>query len=114
MVLEYRDAELTIARAQFISCLDRRKRTVWNQEGISRAQYLYSKVLSQLGSMEESKTLLDEALTTKDYFIQQYPQHIKPDTDDLVVFDQMVSLWAGRFTGKLAQAHPAPVESTDS
>jgi hypothetical protein len=31
---------------------------------------------------------------------------LKDDPDEEVVFDQMVSLWAGRFTGKLKDGKP--------
>lgn len=54
----------------------------------------------------------------RDQYLAKYPQWLKTDSDnELVVFDQMVCMWSGRYTGKLKQKPeglnlPGAVEST--
>ena len=54
----------------------------------------------------------------RDEYLAKYPQWLKEDKDDeLVVFDQMVCLWAGRYTGNLKQktgSQPLPVRAGSS
>ena len=60
--------------------------------------------MHRLGREEEAETLLAQARAVRDRYLVKYPQWLKEDKDDeMVVFDQMVCLWAGRFTGKLKQ-----------
>ena len=101
-----------MSRHHFITCLDRRKRSAWNPEGVARAQYLYSKVLEKLGNNEGAKKHLSEARRVSDRFLQQYSQYLRTSPDDLVVFDQMVCLWGGRFSGKLDQNNRLDGQST--
>lgn len=91
------------SRYHFAKCLDRSKRSSWNPEAVARAQYIYSRVLEKLGKREESVKILNEACLARDHFLRLYPDYVKPDPDDMVVFDQIVCLWSGRFTGPLAQ-----------
>lgn len=118
------------AEKLYLKCLDRRKRSVWNQEGVARAQYLYAQTLVALATTmeedlqqnqanyeaeklramneeiadkrEEAQKLSKQAKATKESFLKTYPQWL-PDSgsDDLVVLDQMCCMWAGRYTGKL-------------
>jgi hypothetical protein len=93
-----------IRRYHFLASLDPGKRSVWNEEGVARAQFLYADVLKQLGRNAAAEGYLSQAQATRDRFLKEYPQWLKADKDDeLVVFDQMVCLWAGRYTGKLKQ-----------
>lgn len=117
------------AERLYIKCLDRQKRSVWNQKGISRAQFLYARTLTALRQKdeeqlacqelnlslqeiadikqrildrnEEAKNLLRKARDTKRAFLKDYPQWLKDDVDELAVLDQMCCMWAGRYTGKL-------------
>lgn len=118
------------AERMYLKCLDRRKRSVWNQEGVARTQYLYARTLLTLSDdteaqirqadsnlseeeitekrervaerREEAKQLLQTARDTKQSFLRRYPQWLPDkDADDLVVLDQMCCMWAGRYTGKL-------------
>lgn len=83
-------------------CLDKRKRSVWNPEGVARAQFIYSLVLDKLGKPADAAKYYKEAAKVRDRYIKMYPDYLRPDPDDLVVFDQMVCLWGGRFSGALA------------
>ena len=85
-------------------CLESRKRAAWNEEGVARAQYRYAYVLEKLGDMAEAEKQRASAMKTKDHFLRDYQAYLPKIDDDEAVFDQMVSIWAGRFTGKLKQA----------
>lgn len=103
--------ELTLAdiphRQHLSKCLERRKRFVWNEEGVARAQFFRGKVLSRLGHAEDSERSFVAARKVRDRFIKEFPQYLALESEDeLAVFDQMVSIWAGRFTGKLKQHSP--------
>ena len=103
--------ELTLAdiplRQHLSQCLERRKRHVWNEEGEARTQFFRGKVLSRLEQAEDSQRSFVAARKVRDRFIREFPQYLALDNqDELAVFDQMVSIWAGRFTGKLKQHSP--------
>ena len=75
--------------------LERRKQAAWN-EGVARAQFRYAFILEKLGENSEAEKQRNAARKTRERFIR--------DSDHgEAVFDQMVSIWAGRFTGKLKQ-----------
>jgi hypothetical protein len=109
--------ELTIRRSYLDTCLQRRKRAIWNEEGVARAQYRYARVLDRIAEREEAvgrimdaeQVRLDATKRCKavdgvlQRFRKDYPEYL-PDTEDKeAILDQMVSLWAGRFTGRLKQ-----------
>ncbi len=83
-------------------CLERRKRAAWN-EGVARAQFRYAYVLEKLGEKSEAEKQLIAARKARERFVKDYPAYLPETDDDEAVFDQMVSIWAGRFTGKLEQ-----------
>ena len=101
--------ELMFSRKLYLKCLDRRKRSAWNEEGVARTEFLYAETLHGLNKPEEAEKHLKSARKVRDRYLKQYPQWLKEDEDgdELVVFDQMVSIWAGRYTGKMKQ--PSPV-----
>ena len=83
--------------------LERRKRAAWNEEGVARAQFRYAFVLEKLGEESDAEKQRNAAKKTRDRFMEDYEDYL-PATDNYeAVFDQMVSIWAGRFTGKLKQ-----------
>lgn len=82
-------------------CLERRKRAAWNGEGVARAQFRYASVLEKLGKKSEAEKQRNAARKTREWFVKDYPEYLPKTDDDEAVFDQMVSIWAGRFTGKL-------------
>ena len=84
-------------------CLERRKRAAWNEEGVARAQFRYASVLEKLGENSEAEKQRNAARKTRERFMKEYPAYLAITDDDEAVFDQMVSIWAGRFTGKLKQ-----------
>jgi hypothetical protein len=84
---------------------------------VARAQYRYARVLDRIAEREEAggrlvdveKIRLDATKRRKavdgvlQRFRKDYSEYL-PDTEDKeAILDQMVSLWAGRFTGKLKQ-----------
>lgn len=84
-------------------CLQRRKRYAWNPEEVARAQFRLSQVLQRLNKPDEAESYAKEATKTRQIFLKRYSDQLNDDPDEEVVFDQMVSLWAGRFTGKLKE-----------
>ena len=84
-------------------CLERRKRAAWNEEGVARAQFRYAYVLEKFGEKSEAEKQRTAAMKTRERFMKDYSAYLPTTADDEAVFDQMVSIWAGRFTGKLKQ-----------
>lgn len=82
-------------------CLERRKRYAWTIEEVARAQFRLAQVLKRRNKTDEAKKYAEAASRTRRIFLDRYPDQLWDDPDEEVVFDQMVSLWAGRFTGKL-------------
>lgn len=111
--------ELDEAAKYLKSCLERRKRAVWNEEGIARAQFRYCKVLRALaeraradGDQKLSQEYTEKAETTGrevSNIIKRYREGYEkylPKSEDATEeenLDQMVSIWAGRYTGRLKQ-----------
>lgn len=93
----------------FESCLQRRKLPCWNREGVARARFRYHQVLKSLGKDEEASAEVKAAYTTRDQLKKECEGYLHdPDPDnELAIFDQMCSMWAGRFTGKIAQSPAA-------
>lgn len=89
------------ARDLLRSCLERRKRDSWNPEEAARANFRLAEVLKQRGKMNEAESFAAEASRVRRTFLREYPDQLIDNAEEEVVFDQMVSLWAGRFTGKL-------------
>lgn len=110
--------ELENARHYLEACLQRRKRAVWNEEGVARAQFRYARVLHRLasrakdeGKIAEMNRLKDEATKCESAVSQavqrfrtEYVKYMPESDDQEAILDQMVSFWAGRFTGKLRQS----------
>ncbi|OQO00719.1 hypothetical protein B0A48_13210 [Cryoendolithus antarcticus] len=111
--------ELTSAKGYLETCLQRRKRAVWNEEGITRAYFRYAGVLRTLaerakadGNAGEAEALIQKAdgisaNVTK--IVQRYRidyARYLPKSESAseeANLDQMVSIWSGRFTGRLVQ-----------
>jgi hypothetical protein len=47
-----------------------------------------------------------EGKKTREKYPKLYPEHLPKDGSPQDIHDQMVSIWAGRFTGKLKQRTP--------
>ena len=84
-------------------CLERRTRASWDEEGVARAQFRYSQVLDKIGEKEEAQKMYQIATDTRLKFMKKYPKYLPQTDGEEVVFDQMVSVWSGRFTGKMKQ-----------
>ena len=54
------------------------------------------------------------ARTTRKRFMKEYPGYLPQTDDEEAVFDQMVSIWSGRFTGKMKQKLPDIAEPAAS
>ncbi|KAL8838628.1 MAG: hypothetical protein Q9170_002074 [Blastenia crenularia] len=98
------------AEYHLIQCLDQCKRSVWDRESIARAEYLYASVLEKTGRHDEAQSYLAEAREEKEHCKEKYPQWLPMESaeNELAVFDQMVCMWAGRYTGKLKQMTEDP------
>lgn len=77
---------------------------MWDEESTTRARYLYGIVLQQLGRGKEAEIQLQQARVVRDRYLAKYPHWLTEDpNDELAVFDQMVCMWSGRYTGGLKQ-----------
>jgi len=87
------------------SCLERRKRPFWDREGVARARFRYSHTLTSQGKTDDAALELKRAQTVRDYLLKNCEGYfVDPDPEnELAAFDQMCSMWAGRFTGRIAQ-----------
>ena len=94
-------------------CLERRKRAAWNEEGVARAQFRYASVLEKFGEKIEAEKQRTAARKTRERFMKDYPAYLLITDDDEAIFDQMVSIRAGRFTGKLKQVALASPNEPD-
>lgn len=76
-------------------------------EGVARAQYRYANVLDKLDHKAEAEAYKKEAKKTMLRFMKEYADYLPQNPDDEeAILDQMVSVWAGRFTGKMKQKTP--------
>lgn len=84
------------------SCLQRRKLSCWDREGVARARLRYHHVLKSLGKNDEAGAEKKAAHTIRDQLKKECEGYLRdPDPDnEFAIFDQMCSMWAGRFTGK--------------
>lgn len=113
----YDAGEISNARQFLATCLQRRRRAVWNDEGVTRAQYRYANVLHALaseaaasGDASKSQSYADEAKQlhkaveeTVQRYRRDYSEYMPLNEDIESNLDQMVSIWAGRFSGGLRQ-----------
>jgi tetratricopeptide (TPR) repeat protein len=116
----YDAGEVDLARQYLESCLQRRKRAVWNEEGITRAQFRYANVLrtlakqaQQSGDEEKAKAYAEDAKKRAaevtrivQRYRKEYEKYMPVSEDEESNLDQMVSIWAGRFSGGLRQLEP--------
>lgn len=98
----------------FQTCLQRRKRGQWEREGVARAQYRHHLVLKSLGKHEQAADALKLARLARDQLLKENEGYIHYDQekDELEIFDQLCSMWAGRFTGKIARMQERSVTSS--
>ena len=92
--------------------LERQKRAAWNEE-VARAQFRYASVLGKLGEDSEAEKQRNTARKTRERFMKDYQGLLPRTDDDEAVFDQMVSIWVGRSTGKLKQGALASPNKPD-
>ena len=74
----------------------------WDREGVARARLRYHHVLKSLGKNDEAGAEKQAAYTIRDQLKKECEGYLRdPDPDnEFAIFDQMCSMWAGRFTGK--------------
>jgi hypothetical protein len=88
---------------QFKNCLNIHYRGNWTPEGISRAQYWYSQVLTALGMHEAAAKELQSARAVKDSYLQQCPEFLHEVSNEAAVYDQMVPMWILQTSGPLQE-----------
>lgn len=117
--------EIRTAGDHLRTCLERRKRAAWNDEGVTSAQSRYAKVLRSLAERaqdnedeEKAQMLVHEARTREaevaraiKRYRQGYKYYMPESEDEEENLDKMVSIWAGRFTGGLTQPEPSATNS---
>jgi hypothetical protein len=105
------------AKQYLETCLERRKRAVWNEEGITRAQFRYSDVLRTLAGQaqtrgedvkakehnDDAERRAREVTRIVERYRKEHEKYMPVNQDIEANLDQMVSIWAGRFTGGLKQ-----------
>ncbi|KAI0407262.1 P-loop containing nucleoside triphosphate hydrolase protein, partial [Xylaria palmicola] len=90
------------AEANFKTCLSSQFRYNWTIEGITRAQYWYSRVLAALGKQEAAATEYSSAAAAKEKLLSEYPEFLKESpANEAAVFDQMLPMWIMQTTGPL-------------
>ncbi|KAI1123776.1 P-loop containing nucleoside triphosphate hydrolase protein [Nemania abortiva] len=67
------------AEVKFKTCLSSQFRNNWTPEGIARAQYWYSRVLTKLGKVEEADKEYLSAVATKEDLLSKYPEFLRED-----------------------------------
>lgn len=74
----------------------------WTVEGIARARFWYSRVLTELGKDEMAAKLLADANKVKDRYLEEYSEFLKEEEgDEAAVYDQMVPIWILQTSGPL-------------
>jgi hypothetical protein len=95
---------ITICRACFVKCLASRSRVNWTPEGVARAQYWYSRVLTALGKDNAAEKELKAARAVKKDYLKQYKEFLEEDPDnEAAVFDHMLPMWSMATSGVLAK-----------
>lgn len=122
----YDAGQIEEAEQYLQTCLERRKWAAWNEEGVTRAQFRYAKVLRARAAKEAAagnditaqKCIEDaekreaEVAQTIERYRKDYEPYLFRSEDQEAHLDQMVSLWAGRFTGGLQLRLPSPTSTT--
>lgn len=95
---------LILFRKYLTECLKTRRRLNWTQEGIATALMRLSKLLHTLGEHDEAEIHAKEAYSIRDEMLSKHSEYLRDDGgDEMVVFDRMIPIWAGRFTGGLSK-----------
>ncbi|KAK4550294.1 hypothetical protein LTR36_003261 [Oleoguttula mirabilis] len=110
--------EIEEARQYLSTCLQRRKRAAWNEEGVVRAQFRYANVLRTLAAnsrakgdeksaeadAQEAEKIATKVTQVIQRYRKEYGKYLPQNEDEEQNLDQMVSVWSGRFTGGLKQS----------
>ena len=87
-----------------MKCLASRSRVNWTPEGVARAQYWYSRVLTALGKDTAAEKELKAARAVKEDYLKQYKEFLEEDPEnEVAVFDQMLPMWSMATTGLLGK-----------
>lgn len=71
-------------------------------------------MLKKLGKEKEAEEVLDEARKTRDELMEAYPEYLameNPMRDRMEIYDEMCSMFAGRFTGRIRSGGISQLES---
>lgn len=102
-------ANARISRAEFKSCLNHHYRGNWTPEGIARAQYWHSRVLTALGKHGDAAKELQGARAVKESYLQQFPEFLCEDEhNEAAIYDQMVPMWILQTSGPLQEGGRRP------
>jgi hypothetical protein len=77
----------------------------WSEENIAQAHFRNARVMHALGRQEDATVSIQKAYATRDKLMRLHPQFLKEDPgDESAVFNQMIPIWSGRFSQKVAAA----------
>jgi hypothetical protein len=76
-----------------LKCFASRSRVDWTSEGVARAQYWYSRVLTALGKDTAAEKELKASRAVKEDYLKQNKEFLEEDPDnEAAVFDQMLPM----------------------
>ena len=84
-----------------VECIESAKNSKFPEEALGRAQYHLMKILREQGiEQEEADKLEVDALKTLDKYSQYTSEFLKGVDDPMTLFDDLQSIFDGRFTGQ--------------
>ena len=80
----------------------------WTKEGSAMAHFRFSRVLYALGQESEASNHRKKAEAIRKELLDGYSEYLPRGLqDEQEIHDQMISIWAGRSTGRLKRTLPA-------
>ena len=89
-------------RSFFRLALDQRRAAYWSHEAVARTQYhLWRVFMAQGKDLEKATKLYDEAKATLASLLPlDFPSGLKHVKDEEALFDHLLTVYGGRFTGR--------------
>ncbi len=82
--------------------LDQRRAAYWSNEAVARTQYhLWRVLVAQGKDLDKATKLYDEAKATLARLLPfDFPSSLKHAKDEEALFDHLLTVYGGRFTGR--------------
>ncbi|KAJ5679285.1 hypothetical protein N7462_007529 [Penicillium macrosclerotiorum] len=98
----YQDGSFSLALEYVDKCLSKSDIVQWTPECVLRAKYLKSLILQGSGKSAEAERYRTESIQKRNIILAEHAEHKwrepQPKVDDMVYFDYLVNLNAGRTT----------------